>query len=163
MSQRLHTIAALSLVALVPLAPIGVRVYAALASTSRGDARSAAERILAAAPPPPGSSREPTNEYGKRAWDGEDLVPTTGWTIETAYRLPRKTKPGVVERHYRRVLRAWSAHDERIDCATLSVRPGCDARYVTFRRGRSKLVLDPAEYVERDGKTLTEYGVQVSQ
>ena len=163
MSDRLHTVLALALVALVPFAPLGMWAYAKLASADRTHARAAAEQVFASAPPPAGASRDGTSEYADRSWEGENLVPISGWTFETAYRLPRAEKPDRIARHYRRLLQGWSVHKDVVGCDTLSVPSGCTAFYLTFSRGSTKLVLNLAEYVNTDGRTFNEYGASVSQ
>jgi hypothetical protein len=121
-------------------------------------------RILDAVPPSAGARRvAASSAYPERAWEGESLVPINGWRFETAYRLRHRTTPDVVVRHYRRVLSAWAVRDEPVDCAMLSVPKDCAARYVVFRRGGTRFELNLAEYIGDDGKTVTEYGVQVSQ
>jgi hypothetical protein len=162
MADRLLSAAAIAFIALIPLVPAGMWAYARVASVDRDEALAANERVLADATPLAGARRLGTSSpYERRAWEGEALVPITGYATEVAYRLPRPLPPKAVFEHYRRVLRGWSSRIERVDCATLSLPRGCGAIYAVFRRGKATFELNLAEYAEPDGR-VREYGVQVS-
>jgi hypothetical protein len=152
------------LIALVPLAPLAMRIYAAVASADQASERVHGETILRRAPPPPGARRLGTVAYERRAWDGGgSLTPIASWEFATAYALRRRSTVSEVVHQYADELLHWRMRSQRGACRTYSLPASCDARTVTFTRNGARLVLDLAEYVKRDGRTVTEYGVSVSQ
>jgi hypothetical protein len=148
-AKRLHTWAAVALVATVPLVPFGFWTYAKVAGVDRGAQVAHAKQLLATAGPPAGSRNLGFQVYAQRAWDGENLVPISSYTVETAYRLPARLTARVIRDHYRRELAGWLSTVDASGNAT-------------FTRGRDTLSIDIYEYLT--GKTgVREYGVIVSQ
>jgi len=146
---RVHTVATFALIALVPLVPLGFWIYARAASVDRGpEVRHAKLLLSQTAPPLAGARNLGFDAYEERSWAGENLVPISSYTVETAYRLPHAMRPSEVVVHYKRELTDW-----RIEEAS--------AAGVAFRRGDDRIALDIAEY--RDSPTsMREYGVMVS-
>jgi hypothetical protein len=146
---RLHTGAALAFVALIPLVPLGFWVYARAASVDRSAQVSHAKRLLVEASPLPGARNLGFSVYENRAWNGENLVPISSYTVETAYHLPHSLPPSQVVAHYKRELTSWRVEDESAD-------------WITFARGGDEITLDIVEYRDSPG-SMREYGVIVSQ
>jgi hypothetical protein len=147
--SRLHTAAALAFVALIPLVPFGFWVYARAASVDRSAQVAHARRLLVEASPLPGARNLGFSVYENRAWNGENLVPISSYTVETAYRLPHALRPPQVVAHYKRKLTGWRVEDESAD-------------WVAFGRDGDKITLDIVEYRDSPG-SMREYGVMVSQ
>jgi hypothetical protein len=147
--DRIHTWLAVALVAAVPLVPFGLWVYAKAASVDRSAQVAHAQQLLAAAPPPDGSRNLGLSAYSQRAWEGENLVPISSYTVETAYQLPARTTARAVRDHYRRELTGWLSTVDASGNAT-------------FTRGSETISIDIYEYLT--GKPgVREYGVIVSQ
>jgi hypothetical protein len=148
--RRAHTAAAAVFVAGVVLVPLGFWLYAQAASVEEGAQVAHAKRLLTeVAPPLPGASSLGFNAYERRDWEGEGLVPIVGYTVETAYRLPRPTRPARIVEHYKRHLAAWRIAEE-------------SPEGVRFVRGSDAMWLDIGEYRD-DGALMRSYGVMVSQ
>jgi hypothetical protein len=148
-AARLHTWLAVALVATVPLVPFGFWAYARLAGVDRSAQIAHAKQLLATAGPPAGSRNLGFQVYANRAWEGENLVPISSYTVETAYRLPHRLRARAIRDHYRRELAGWYAEFD----------PNGDA---TFRRGDDTISIDIYEYLT-GAAGLREYGVIVSQ
>lgn len=148
--ERAHTAAAATLVAGIVLVPLGFWLYAQAASVDRGSQVAHARRLLLeVAPPVPGARSLGLNVYERRDWEGESLVPIRGYTVETAYRLPRPMRPTQIVAHYRRHLAGWRIS---ADAAT----------GITFAQGGDEIGLNIVEYREK-APTMRSYGVIVSQ
>jgi hypothetical protein len=148
-ADRIHTWLSVALVAAVPLVPFGFWVYAKAASVDRGAQVAHAQQLLAAARPPDGSRNLGLTVYSQRAWEGENLVPISSYTIETAYRLPARTTARAVRDHYRRKLAGWLSTVDASGNAT-------------FTRGGDTIAIDIYEYLTAKSG-VREYGVIVSQ
>lgn len=146
---RAHTAAAAVLVAGVVLVPLGLWLYAKVASVDKGEQVAHALGLLADAPPPAGSRRLALHVYPVRRWEGESLVPIASYWVETAYRLRTPLEPARLVEHYRRQLPGWRYEDKG------------PAR-ARFTRGDAAIELDIAEYAAGE-KALRSYGVFVSQ
>jgi hypothetical protein len=147
---RAHTAAAAALVAGVVLVPLGFWLYAQAASVDKGSQVAHARRLLLeVAPPVPGARSLSLNVYERRDWEGESLVPIKGYTVETAYSLPRPMRPAQIVAHYKRHLAGW-----RIS--------GDPATGIRFAQGDDEIGLNIVEYRE-NAPTMRSYGVIVSQ
>jgi hypothetical protein len=147
---RAHTAAAAALVAGVVLVPLGFWLYARAASVDKGSQVAHAKRLLLdVAPPVPGARSLGLNVYEQRDWEGESLVPIEGYTVETAYSLPRPMRPARIVAHYKRRLAGWRITEESPDG-------------IRFVRGDDEIGLNIVEYRE-NAPTMRSYGVIVSQ
>ncbi len=146
---RVHTALTVALIAAVPLVPLGFWIYARAASVDRGPQVRHAKQLLAeTAPPLAGARNLGFSVYEERAWAGENLVPISSYSVETAYRLPHSMRPSQVVAHYKSELSDWRIEEE-------------SPAGVAFRRGDDRIALDIVEY--RDSPTsMREYGVMVS-
>lgn len=156
--------------ALIPLVPAGMWTYARVATVDRVAAVAGANAILQAAPPPAGARLQGTPVvYEQLAWQGErSLVPVSGYTVSSAYRLRQATTPAALVRHYTRALPGWTRTVEPVDCRTFSLPAGCNALYATFRRNGGEVRLNAAEYMRPPSPnapsgTLDEFALDVSQ
>jgi hypothetical protein len=148
--SRVHTAAAALLVAGVVLVPLGFWVYARAASVDRGPQVAHARRLLTdVAPPPLGARSLDIHVYEQRAWEGENLVPVSSYTVETAYRLRRPLRASRIVAHYRRKLRGWTVAES-------------SPAGVRFVRGDDTIDIDIVEYRDASGP-MRSYGVIVSQ
>ena len=160
---RAHTIAAVALMALIPLAPAGLWAYARLASVDRGDVVGKNERVLRSVPHLPGAQSIGGTSYALYRWDVEgSLVPIDGYRTEFVLRLPRAVRPDAIVAHYVRVLRGWRADLEPVDCSILGLPGGCGAATATFTRGGVTIDVEITETLLRP-QHAKEYGFYVSQ
>ena len=105
---RLHTVVVLALVALVPLTPIALSVYAHAASVDRGPVVVANERLFRSLPLPAGARILASNVYPVARWgNAGSLVPTKGYRTEFFLRLSRPVRARTLVAHYRRALAGW--------------------------------------------------------
>ena len=149
--SRAHTAAAVLFVAGIVLVPLGFWIYARAASVDRHTQVVHAKRLLTEVAPPPAGARRlgPLNVYEQRAWEGENLVPISSYSVETAYRLPRPLRASRIVAHYRRELRGWTVAEN-------------SPAGIRFVRGGDSIGIDIVEY--RDGaRPMRSYGVMVSQ
>jgi hypothetical protein len=161
--SRIHTVAAVALIAAVPLGPLGMWVYARAAGADRGAAQRFAEHIVATVRPPQGGRTELIQPIDVRAWDGDGLVPVKAWRLDYAVHLPKRTTPAALIARYTRELPDWRRRIEHLDCSEFSMKPGCAAVDVRFTKASSEIELDMGEYLGRNGQTITTYGLNVSQ
>ena len=148
--SRLHTAAAALLVAGIVLVPLGFWVYARVASVDRDTQVAHATRLLTeVAPPPPGARRLGLSVYEQRGWDGENLVPISSYSVETAYRLRRPLRARRIVAHYRRELSGWTIAES-------------SPAGISFVRGNDTIGIDIVEYRDNAGP-MRSYGVIVSQ
>lgn len=163
MLGRLHTAAAVALIAAVPLGPLGMWIYAQAASPDRGARQRDAQQLLAATPAPAGAQTSLIQRIDVRAWDGEGLVPVRTYRFDYAVRLSHSLSVAAVVAHYTRELAGWTRSVQRVPCSRVSKKPGCAARYVGFVESDRRIQLDLADSLAGDGQTVKTYGVNVSQ
>ena len=158
--RRAHAAAAVACLALVPAVPLGLWIYARVASVDRGAAIAANMRAVHRLKPLPGFRYVGAEHYSQRAWDGENLVPISSYRTEAFWAVPAGLSPDAVVAEYDRQLRGWRRTVRRVSCSTVGERPGCGARWVTYRRGHVKIELDATMLAL--GKQ-SELGLYVSQ
>ena len=138
--SRLHTAVVLALLALVPLAPVVLWLYAQAASVDRAPIAAANERVFRSVPHVPGARLATTHVYGIPRWGWQGgLVPTAGYRTEFFLRLRRPLRPSAILAHYRRVLAAWQPQGNlgtsfargsvRIDIAVIAGHAGRTSDY----------------------------------
>jgi hypothetical protein len=161
--DRLHTTAALGLIALIPVAPVAMWVYAEAASVDAAEAKAANERLLRSIELYPGSRRQgPFQHYERREWEGEGLVPVGGYKTDAYYSVSRRATQRALIAHFDRRLRGWRRRHEIVDCATLGLEAGCGGGHlVTYARSGVTITLDTTEF--RLGGSAPIYGLYVSQ
>jgi hypothetical protein len=160
---RIHTIAAVAVAALIPGAPLGIWVYAKLASVDRGTSVARNEQVFRSLPLLPGGRVVDRHTYPLYRWNADgSLVPVTGYRTEFFVRIPRAVRPDTIVAHYYRALKGWHAVLEATDCRMLSLPPGCGAAIETFSRHGVTVTVEVAESMT--GKRTTRaYGFYVSQ
>jgi hypothetical protein len=162
--ERLHRWAALGLVALIPLAPVAMFVYAKAAGADRSESLEANEQLLESLRLYPGSrAAGPPQHYESRAWDGEELVPIESYRSDFYFGVPRETGLTALIRHFDRQLGRWERGEEFIECETLGGGPDCPGgRIVTYQRGGDEIVLDTTD-LATGLRGSPNYGLYVSQ
>jgi hypothetical protein len=99
---RVHTWTTIALVALVPLVPLGLFLYAHAAGVDRAWAVAANERVFRSLHHPAGARVIGTHVYAMPRWGNEgSLVPTVGYRSEFLIRLPHAVPQRVVLAAYR--------------------------------------------------------------
>lgn len=163
--DRLHTVVTLGLIALVPLAPLGMFVYTRVASVDGPEAKAANERLIESIAPFPGSRRQgPFQHYERRKWQGEALVPVAGYKTDTYYSVRDRVAQPALIAHFDRQLRGWRRRDEFVDCATLGLEPDCGGGHVlTYERSGVRLTLDTSDFRRNGPLDPPTYGLYVSQ
>jgi hypothetical protein len=130
---RLHTVVVLALVALVPLTPLALSLYARAASVGRGPVVAANERLFHSLALPSGARVLGSNVYPVPRWGNDgSLVPTKGYRTEFFVRLPRRIRERDLLAHYRRALAGWRVQ------GTVFTRGGAtvDLELFDLRQGR---------------------------
>lgn len=164
MIERLQSWAAVGLIALIPLAPVIMFIYAKAASGDRSESIEANQRLLGSLRLFPGSRRSQQPQYyATRAWEGEGLVPIERYRTDDYFTVPREAGRTAVVRHFDRQLRGWRRGEEFVDCATLGGGPDCGGgSIVTYSSGEAEIVLDTTD-LATGLRGAPNYGVYVSQ
>ena len=130
--SRLHTALAVAFLAVVPLTPLALSIYAKAASVDRAAIVAANERVLRSVTHMPGARRVSEHTYAIPRWGNEgDLVPTSGYRTELFLLLPRAATAAAIDADYRRAIAAWRARGVTIEIAVVGLHPRTYGVYVS--------------------------------
>jgi hypothetical protein len=162
--RRFDSTPGYDLIALIPVAPLAMFVYAKAASVDRSASLAANERLLRSLRLYPGSRpAAPPQHYERRAWEGEGLVPIESYRSDFYFTVPRETQLTALVRHFDRQMRGWRRSEEFIDCVAIEGGPPCGgAPIVTYGRGSAEIVLDTTD-LAAGLRGSRNYGLYVSQ
>lgn len=120
---RLHTRLVVALVALVPLTPVALRLYARLASIDRAPAVAANEHVFRSLHHPTGARVVGSHVYPVPRWGhAGSLVPISDYRTEFFVRLPRALPQRAIRSRYPARLDGRTIHVELFDLRGGSVR-----------------------------------------
>ena len=144
----MHTAAVGVAIALIPLVPLALWLYARAASVDRGTAVARNTHVFRSMPQLPGARLIAAYSYPVHRWDvGESLTPIVSYRTEFFLRLPRKLPRTTIDARYEQVLRGW--REQRTDYG------------VSFTRAGVLVEIDMSG--SREAKLVKTYGVYVSQ
>jgi hypothetical protein len=147
--SRAHTIAAIGLVALIPLAPLGLASYAKTVGADRGQTVARNLHTFRSVRHPRGARMFGSASYPRYRWDVEgSMVPVVGYRTAFFVRLPRALPPDSIVSHYIVALRGW--------------RTDASDGGASFMRDGVTITVDTTETANGAPRTR-EYGFYVSQ
>ena len=148
MLGRAHTVLAAAAIALIPLVPLGLWVYAKAATVDRTGTVARNYRVFRGIPRPSGAEVFASHSYPLSRWNVDgSMVPVTGYRTEFFVKLPRSVPLEQIYSHYEQALRGWQ--EQR------------DSQSVLFERGHIVVSVTTAETAR--GGHARQYAVYVSQ